>query len=151
MRHVAFQANVLKGLFGQAHTLFIRHSLKGKGKSHVFQRRVIWHKIECLKYESNIFLTKKYKLALVHPFQMLAVYHHLTGCGGFKAGQKVQKGGFAAAASAYYAAELSGHYFKVHSPKGVNIHAAYLVYLFGVTHADYGLLLHVLLRDRNIN
>ena len=143
---MTFKTHVLQRLFRYAHALCVGYSLEGKGKGHVFKGSIVWHKVECLKYEAHVFLAEKYKLALVHALQMLAVYHHLARCGRLKACEKVQQGGFAAAAAAYYAAEFPRHYLKVHSPEGMNIHAAYTVYLFCVPDAYYWLLLHWFLR-----
>ena len=138
--HVAFKAYVLQRLLCQPHALIVGHPTKRQRKRHVFKGSVVRHEVEGLEYKPHVLLPEKYKLGLVHSFKVLAVYDYLAAGHGLKPRQHVQKGGFAAAASAYYAAELPGHYLQVYSPQGMDVNASNPVYLGNVAKVNYGLL-----------
>ena len=139
--HVAFKANVLQRLLCHPHALIVGHPPKRQRKRHVFKGRVVRHEVEGLEYEPHVLLPEKYKLGLVHSFKVLAVYDYLAAGHGLEACQHIQKGGFAAAASADYAAKFSGHYLQVYSPQGMDVDASHPVYLGNVAQIYYRLLL----------
>ena len=138
--HVAFKAYVLQRFLRQPHALIVGYPTKRQRKRHVFKGRVVRHEVEGLEYEPHVLLPEKYKLGLVHSFKVLAVYDYLAAGHGLKPRQHVQKGGFAAAASAYYAAEFPGHYLQVYSPQGMDVNASNPVYLGNAAKVNYGLL-----------